>query len=183
MGGIALPRARARRVLGHGGWPSAPRHLLGAPPRARHRDVDEVLTRQCPCLGLSIHGASMGAWRIRRLQTKTGVHTNLPRFGPPEGKDLHPACLILYCLYSWSCYNGAQMGSGYGRKRWRVLACAWDLCEIRCLCEISLSRGCPWWLYICSQLGFTSSFCILLQVEMLGLAGFMYPSSGLLLGR
>jgi hypothetical protein len=43
------------------------------------------------------------------------------------------------------------------------------------LCEF------PWWLYICSQLGFTSSFsCLLLQVEVLGLAGFMYPSSGLL---
>jgi hypothetical protein len=60
------------------------------------------------------------------------------------------------------------------------LAYVWDLCKIRCLCEISLSRGCPWWLYICSQLGFTSSFCLLLQVEVLGLVGFMYPSSGLL---
>jgi hypothetical protein len=78
---------------------------------------DEVLTGQCPCLGLSIHGEYVGAWRIQRLQTETGVHMKLPRFGPPEGKDLHPACLILYCLYSWSCYNGAQMGSGYGRKR------------------------------------------------------------------
>jgi hypothetical protein len=65
-------------------------------------------------------------------------------------------------------------------KRWRVPAYAWDLCEIWCLCEISLSRECPWWLYICSQLGFTSSHCLLLQVEVLGLAGFMYPSSGLL---
>jgi hypothetical protein len=80
-------------------------------------DADEVLTRQCPCLGLSIHGAYVGAWRIRRFQTETEVHTNLPRFSPPEGKDLHPACLILYCLYNWSCYNGVQMGYGYGRKR------------------------------------------------------------------
>jgi hypothetical protein len=135
--------------------------------------IDEVSPRQCPCLGLLIHGACVGAWRIRRLQTETEVHTNLPRFGPPEGKDLHPVCLILYCLYSWSCYNGAQMGSGYGPKR-RVLTYAWDLCGI------SLSRGCPWWLYICSQFGFTSSFCLLLQVEVLGLAGFMYPLSGLL---
>jgi hypothetical protein len=44
----------------------------------------------------------------------------------------------------------------------------------------SMSRGRPWWLYICSQLGFTSIFCLLLQVEVLGLAGFVYPSSGLL---
>jgi hypothetical protein len=37
------------------------------------------------------------------------------------------------------------------------LAYAWDLCEIRCLCQIrDGSRGCPWWLYICNQLGFTS---------------------------
>jgi hypothetical protein len=79
--------------------------------------ADEVLTQQCPCLGLSIHRAYVGAWQIRRLQTEIGVHTNLPRFVPPEGKDLHPACLILYCWYNWSCYNGAQMGSGYGRKR------------------------------------------------------------------
>jgi hypothetical protein len=86
--------------------------------------VDEVLTRQCPCLRLLIHGAYVGAWRIRRLQTETGVHTNLPRFGPSEGKNLHPACLILYCLYNWSCYNGAQIGSGYGQKE---MACA-SLC-------------------------------------------------------
>jgi hypothetical protein len=37
--------------------------------RVRTTPVDEVLTRQCPCLGLSIHGAYVGAWRIRRLQT------------------------------------------------------------------------------------------------------------------
>jgi hypothetical protein len=61
------------------------------------------------------------------------------------------------------------------------LACAWDLCEIWCLCEFgSSSRGRPWWLYICSQLGFTSNVCLLLQVKVLGLAGFGYPSSGLL---
>jgi hypothetical protein len=43
-----------------------------------------------------------------------------------------------------------------------------------------VSRGAPWWLYICSQLGFTKSFFLLLQVSVLGLAGFMYSSSGLL---
>jgi hypothetical protein len=57
-------------------------------------------------------------------KTETEVHTNLPRFGPLEGKDLHPAYLILYCLYNWSCYNDAQMGSVYGRKE---MACA-SLC-------------------------------------------------------
>jgi hypothetical protein len=65
-----------------------------------------------------------GRWRIRRLQTETGVRKNLPRFGPSEGKDLYPACLILYCLYIWSCYNGAQMRSGGGGRRWRVLTYA-----------------------------------------------------------
>jgi hypothetical protein len=40
--------------------------------------------------------------------------------------------------------------------------------------------GRPWWLYRCSQLGFTSISCLLLQVEVLGLAGFGYPLSGLL---
>jgi hypothetical protein len=69
------------------------------------------------------------------FRQKQGVHTNLPRFGPPEGKDLHPACLILYCWYMWSCYNSAQMQSGGGGRRWRALVYAWDLCEISCLCE------------------------------------------------
>jgi hypothetical protein len=70
-------------------------------------------------------------------------------------------------------------------RRWdlaivkKEMTCA-SLCKIKDLCEISLSTGCPWWLYICSQLGFTSSLCLLLQVEVLGLAGFMHPLSGLL---
>jgi hypothetical protein len=56
-----------------------------------------------------------------------------------------------------------------------------SLCEVVLWpMRIRLSRGRPWWLYICSQLGFTSIFCLLLQVEVLGLAGFVYPSSGLL---
>jgi hypothetical protein len=41
------------------------------------------------------------------FRQKQGAHRSLPRLGPPEGKDLHPACLILYCFYSWSCYNCA----------------------------------------------------------------------------
>jgi hypothetical protein len=114
----------------------------------------------------------VGAWRIRRLQTETWIHMNLPRFDPSEGKDLHPACLILYCLYSWSCYNGAQIGSDYGRKE---MTCA-SLCVGSMRDQVPMwdcmSRGRPWWLYICSQLGFTSNLCLLLQVEVLGLAGF-----------
>jgi hypothetical protein len=49
-----------------------------------------------------------GSDKLDGFRQKQGVYTNLPRFGPPEGKDLHPACLILYCLYSWRCYNGAR---------------------------------------------------------------------------
>jgi hypothetical protein len=45
------------------------------------------------------------------------MHTRIYLGSPPEGKDLHPACLIWYCLYNWSCYNAAHMGSGYGQKR------------------------------------------------------------------
>jgi hypothetical protein len=58
------------------------------------------------------------------FRQKQDAHENLPRFCLPESKDLHPACLILYCLYNWSCYNGAQMRSGGGGRRWRVLAYA-----------------------------------------------------------
>jgi hypothetical protein len=69
-------------------------------------DADEVLPRQCPCLGLLIHGESVGAGGFNSFRQKQDAHESLPRLGPPEGKDLHPACLILYCWYSLSCYNG-----------------------------------------------------------------------------
>jgi hypothetical protein len=81
--------------------------------------VDVVLTQQCPYLGLSIHGERVGASGFDGFRQKHDAHENLPRFGLPEGKDLHPACLILYCLYSWRCHNGAQMRSGEGGRRWR----------------------------------------------------------------
>jgi hypothetical protein len=45
---------------------------------------DEVLTRQCPCLGLSIHGAYVGAWRIRRLQTETWGAHEFTQVRPPR---------------------------------------------------------------------------------------------------
>jgi hypothetical protein len=66
---------------------------------------------------------SFDSWRERgRLADLTASERNrgtqeFTQVCPLEGKDLHPACLILYCWYNWSCYNGAQMGSGYGRKR------------------------------------------------------------------
>jgi hypothetical protein len=51
----------------------------------RGSSYDEVLTRQCPCLGLSIHGAYVGAWRIRQLQTETGGAHEFTQVRPPEG--------------------------------------------------------------------------------------------------
>jgi hypothetical protein len=45
--------------------------------------------------GLFIHEAYVGAGRFNGFRQKQDTHKNLPRFGPPEGKDLHPAC--------WSC--------------------------------------------------------------------------------
>jgi hypothetical protein len=65
------------------------------------------------------------------------------------------------------------------------MVCRCNLAEVEgdgvaSLCEFACLGGHPWWLYICSQLGFTGNFCLLLQVEVLGLAGFMYLSSGLL---
>jgi hypothetical protein len=81
-----------------------------------------------------------------------------------------PGRVKTYILLVWSCIAciiGAvimvcRWDLAMVEKRWRVQAYAWDLCEIWYLCEIRLSRGCPWWLYICSQLGFTSrvfAFC------------------------
>jgi hypothetical protein len=73
-------------------------------------------------------------------------------------------------------------------RRWdlamvkKEMACA-SLCMGSMGDQVSMRDSrerCPWWLYICNQLGFTTSFCLLLQVEVLGLKGFMYPLSGLL---
>jgi hypothetical protein len=59
---------------------------------------------------------------FRQKQEYTRIYPGSPP--PPEGEDLHPTCLILYCLCNWSCYNGAQMRSGESGRRWRVLAYA-----------------------------------------------------------
>jgi hypothetical protein len=37
-----------------------------------------------------------GSGELGNGQTKTRAHESLPRFGPPEGKDLRPACVTLY---------------------------------------------------------------------------------------
>jgi hypothetical protein len=69
-----------------------------------------------------------GSGELDGFRQKKGVHTNLPRFGPPEGKDLHPACLILYCLYSWSYCNGGTNEIWLWLKTRRVLAYTREIC-------------------------------------------------------
>jgi hypothetical protein len=85
------------------------------------RTSDEVYPRQCSCLRSFNSWSVCGCWRIWRLQTETWHTREFTQVRPPEGKDLHPTCLILYCWYIWSCYNDAQMRSSEGGRRWRVL--------------------------------------------------------------
>jgi hypothetical protein len=42
----------------------------------------------------------MGLGKLDGDQTETRVHRGLPKFGPPEGNNLRPACLTLlqWCL-------------------------------------------------------------------------------------
>jgi hypothetical protein len=147
---------------------------------------DEVLTRQCPCF------EAFDSWRACGCladSTASDRNRGCTRIYP----GLAPRRVKTYILLVWSCIAGicgavtmvrrCNLAKAEEDMAW--LAYAWDLCEIWCLCEFSLCqsnwfRGRPWWLYICSQLGFTGNFCLLLQVEVQGLAGFMYPSSGLL---
>jgi hypothetical protein len=46
---------------------------------------DEVLTWKCPCLGLSVHRESVGAWRIRRLQIENRGAHEFTQVWPPGG--------------------------------------------------------------------------------------------------
>jgi hypothetical protein len=66
----------------------------------------------------------VGAGGFDSFRQKQDAHESLPRFGPPEGKDLQPACLILYCWHSWSCYNGGTDEIWLWSKKRRVLAYA-----------------------------------------------------------
>jgi hypothetical protein len=50
--------------------------------------------------GLRFMERMRGSGELDGDQTGTRVHESLPRFGPPEGNDLRPACLTLlqWCL-------------------------------------------------------------------------------------
>jgi hypothetical protein len=87
----------------------------------------------------------MGAGGFDDFRQKHDAHENLPRFSPPEGKDLHPACLILYCWHSWSCYNGAADKIWLWSKKRRVLAYARGGDGICARLDVSLILGCPDW--------------------------------------
>jgi hypothetical protein len=86
--------------------------------------IDEVLTRQCPYLRLSIHERRAWALADSTASDRNRTYTRVYPGSSPEGKDLHPACLILYCLHSWSCYNGGADEIWLWSKKRRVLVYA-----------------------------------------------------------
>jgi hypothetical protein len=47
----------------------------------------------------------MGSGELDSDQTETRAHKRLPRFGPPEGKDVSLVTLLLWC-YSEGIYRG-----------------------------------------------------------------------------
>jgi hypothetical protein len=149
------------------------------------RTTDEVLPRQCPCL------RAFDLWSVcGRLADSTVSDRNrgCTRFYPGSA----PHRIKTYILLVWSCIAGIY-GAVTMVRRCNLTMVERDgmasLCvgsmrdqvSMRdCAMRVRSSRGRPWWLYICSQLRFTSSSRLLLQVKVLGLAGFVYPSSGLL---
>jgi hypothetical protein len=66
----------------------------------------------------------MGTGGFDGFRQKQETHESLRRFGPLKGKDLHPACMILYCWYSWSYYNGGADDIWPRWKKMCVLAYA-----------------------------------------------------------
>jgi hypothetical protein len=104
--------------------------------------IDEVLTRQCPCLGLSIHERRAWALADSMASDRNRMYTRVYPGSPLEGKDLHPACLILYCLHSWSYYNGGADEIWLWSKKRRVLAyaCGGDWIYARLEISLLLSR-------------------------------------------
>jgi hypothetical protein len=65
-------------------------------------------------------------WALKDSMTwdRNRRHTRVYLGSPPKGKDLHPACLILYYWYSLSCYNGGANEIWPRWKKRRVLAYA-----------------------------------------------------------
>jgi hypothetical protein len=97
------------------------------------------------------------------VDKRRGAHEFYPGSCPLGGGSLHPASNL---VYEHSCLQGAAEGG------W-VCVC----CKLLCV----LSRGYPLVaLYMQPVRVYKSVSCLLLQVEVLGLAGFLYPSSGLL---
>jgi hypothetical protein len=85
----------------------------------------------------------VGAGGFDGFRQKQDAHESLPRFGPPKGKNLHPACLILYCWHSWSYYNG---GADEIWRRWKkrcVLAYAREGDGICARSDVYLLLGLP----------------------------------------
>jgi hypothetical protein len=84
-------------------------------------------------------GIRQNRWRSDNRQGNMKVY---PGSCPLGGGSLHPANNL---VYDHSCV--------YRSRRRRVWSCV--ACNV-----IGLSRGCPWWLYICNHLGFTRSFLV-----------------------
>jgi hypothetical protein len=103
------------------------------------------------------------------VDKRRGVHEFYPGSAPRRVKT--------YILLVWSCIAGIY-GAVTKVRRYNLAEVEGD--GVASLCVFACLGGRPWWLYICSQLGFTGNFFLLLQVEVPGLAGFMYLSSGLL---
>jgi hypothetical protein len=135
----------------------------------------------------------MGTWRgsnpaipifqgFRFMRGESGIRQTRRRSINDEGHTKFypgsaPRRVKTYILLVWSCI-ASICGAVTKVRRCNLAEVEGD--GVASLCEFACLGGCPWWLYICSQLGFTSSFCLLLQVKVMGLAGFGYPSSGLL---
>jgi hypothetical protein len=99
--------------------------------------IDEVLTRQCPCL------RDFDSWSVcGRLADSTASDRNMTHTGVYPG--LAPGRVKTYILLVWSCI-ACIVGAITMVHRWDLAEveedgvaslCTWDLCEIRCLCEI-----------------------------------------------
>jgi hypothetical protein len=98
---------------------------------------DEVLTRQCPCLrafdSRSVCGRLADSTASDRNRTHTGIYPGSA-----------PRRVMTYILLVKSCV-ACIVGAVTMVRRWDLAEveedsvaslCTWDLCEIKCLCEI-----------------------------------------------